>query len=82
MHWNETFLLGKNRLLVTSTCLFNKTFDLMLELLLILNEPFILLEIYLYFLTFIYIFINKSMQPLFIRRIFVELQFKKGRYFI
>ena len=56
MHWNETFLLGKNRLLVTSTCLFNKTFDLMLELLLILNEPFILLEylslfsdFYLYF---------------------------------
>lgn len=82
MHWNETFLLGKNRLLVTSTSLFNKTFDLMLELLLILNEPFILLEIYLYFPTFIYIFINKSMQPLFIRRIFDELQFKKGRYFI
>ena len=44
MHWNETFLLDKNRLVVTSTSLFNKTFDLMLELLLILNEPFILLE--------------------------------------
>lgn len=56
MHWNETFLLDKNRLVVTSTSLFNKTFDLMLELLLILNEPFILLEylslfsdFYLYF---------------------------------
>ena len=56
MHWNETFLLDKNRLVVTSTSLFNKTFDLILELLLILNEPFILLEylslfsdFYLYF---------------------------------
>ena len=56
MHWNETFLLDKNRLVVTSTSLFNKTFDLMLEFLLILNEPFILLEylslfsdFYLYF---------------------------------
>ena len=56
MHWNETFLLDKIRLVVTSTSLFNKTVDLMLELLLILNEPFILLEylslfsdFYLYF---------------------------------
>ena len=77
MHWNETFLLGKNRLLVTSTCLFNKTFDLMLEILLILNEPFILLEIYLYFLTFIYIFINKSMQPCLLEESLMNYSLKK-----
>ena len=56
MHWNETFLLDKNRLVVTSTCLFNKTFDLMLELLLILNEPFIFLEIFIFIFRLLFIF--------------------------
>lgn len=55
MHWNETFLLDKNRLVVTSTCLFNKTFDLMLELLLILNEPFIFLEIFIFIFRLLFI---------------------------